>query len=348
MSVSHPAKRRPPTPTMRAVARSARVSVMTVSNVVNARFDMMSEETRERVERSIAELGYRRHASARSLRLAQRFSVGMIVVDPLPSFLADPFITQVVAGLSNALAARGFTLTLAGTPAEGLADAVFVRNDATDAMCVMLSGPRADRRGALRRLAALGQPIVLIQETMRGDWSDVCFVRQDDLGGAHALARRVLDRGARNLMFLVPSLAWPALEARERGIRRAAGAIRGATVEVLASGSEDFAATQAALDRHVETAGLPEAILAANDQMGIAALKWLRMRGVDVPGELLLTGFNAFDFWQYTDPVLTTVRSPAYEIGAVSGQEIIHRLTANTFSRRDILLPVALQPGGTA
>ena len=124
---------------------------MTVSNVVNERFDMMSADTRARVEDAVLKLGYRRDVSARGLRLARRFTVGMILVDPSPIFMADPFITQVVAGLSNVLGARGFSVTIAGTSAERLADVVFLRSNATDA----LERPRSrlTSRATLRRWA---------------------------------------------------------------------------------------------------------------------------------------------------------------------------------------------------
>lgn len=334
-------------PTLRAVAQEAGVSVMTVSNVVNGRFDMMSAGTRARVEGAVAKLGYRQDASARGLRLAQRFTVGMLLVDPSPIFMADPFITQVVAGLSNVLGARGFSVTIAGTPAERLEDVVFLRNNATDALCVMLSGPPLLRRRCMRSIAKAKQPIVLIQERLNADGVHVCSVRQDDCGGGEALGRRVLAKGARDLVLLVPSLAWPAVESRERGIRKAAARFRNARVAVVACGDEQFVTTQSALDHHVDRHGLPDAIMAANDQMGIAALKWLRTRGLQVPGDVLLTGFNAFDFWQYSDPVLTTVRSPAYEIGEASGRAVLAHLARGRFTAADTVLPVTLVPGAT-
>ena len=64
-------------------------------------------------------------------------------------------------------------------------------------------------------------------------------------------------------------------------------------------------------------------------------------------GTETITGFNAFEFWQYTTPVLTTVRSPAYEMGARGADEILNRLTAGGFEQSEIVFPVELQPGGS-
>ena len=87
--------------------------------------------------------------------------------------------------------------------------------------------------------------------------------------------------------------------------------------------------------------------MALNDQIGIAILKLMKSKGLNVPEQVMVTGFNGFEFWQYSDPVLTTVRSPGYELGQVAGREMIERLKTGAFSKRSIKLPVELVPGET-
>ena len=87
--------------------------------------------------------------------------------------------------------------------------------------------------------------------------------------------------------------------------------------------------------------------MAVTDQIGIASLKLLKSRGFKVPSQVMVTGFNAFDFWQYSDPVLTTVRSPGYELGQAAGREMIQRLQTGAFSQKEIKLPVELVMGET-
>jgi LacI family transcriptional regulator len=321
---------------------------MTVSNVVNGRYALMSAETRERVERVIAALNYRRHTSGHSLRLARRFSIAMVIVDPDPFFLADPFITNVVAGLSNLLGENGYSLVLVGCPAERLDETVVVRNNGTDACCIMLSGPHRIRRRCFNVVARLAQPTILFQEAIPGSSHDVCAIQQDDRGGAALLTRHVMEQGARQLLMLVPSLAWPAIEEREQGIRSVVSEFSDARIDILPCGNCSYHDTQAAIARRIEARGLPDAILAGNDQMGIATLKWLRARGTRVPDDVRITGFNAFDFWQYSDPVLTTVRSPAYEMGELGGRKLLDRLTSGKFAEREIVLPVTMVLGASA
>jgi LacI family transcriptional regulator len=148
--------------------------------------------------------------------------------------------------------------------------------------------------------------------------------------------------------MLVPSLDWPAIREREAGVRRALSRPGArARVDTVACGDTLLRDTQEALGGYLDRNALPDAVVAGNDQMGIAAMKLLRQRGVRVPGRVLVTGFNAFDFWQYSDPVLTSVRSPAYDIGARGAAAMLERLRAGRFGTRDIVLPVELQLGGS-
>src|SRR5262245_42710231 len=112
------AARRPGGVTIRDVALAAGVSAMTVSNLLNERAGTMRAETRRRIEAEIKRLGYRPHGMARSLRLAKQLSIGMIIIDEQPHYLADPFTTHIVAGLSNQLNSQGYGLLLQGLGAK--------------------------------------------------------------------------------------------------------------------------------------------------------------------------------------------------------------------------------------
>jgi DNA-binding LacI/PurR family transcriptional regulator len=330
--------------TLRDVALAAGVSPMSVSNFINARHGAMGPETRERIQAEIERLGYRPHTVARNLRLSRRLSVDMVIVDDAPLYLADPFTTQVVAGLSNSLNRKGYGLQLQCIAAEDFRNSPLVRNIRSDGICVLLSGSEATRRDVIATLLRLGQPIVVFQETFKFRQADVCVIRQADREGGGMVAREVLRRRARRVVMLVPETTWPAIVERMAGAREALAAARPAPAfDIIACGAADFRETQKALERDIDAQGYPDAILAGNDQMGIAAMKLVMAHGRKVPGDVAITGFNAFEFWQFTDPMLTTVRSPAYEMGARGGEEILARLTGGRFERREIVYPVELQ-----
>jgi len=330
------------------VAEAAGVSPMTVSNLINARHNTMRPETRSRIETEIQRLGYRPHTTARNLRLSTRLSIGMVIVDEAPLYLADPFTTHVVAGLSNRLSRDGYGLQIQGIAADAFTVSPLIRDIRTDAICLLLSGANSTRRAIVARLLALGQPLLVFQETFKFVGEDLCVIRQADRDGGRMVAEEALRLGARQLVMLVPEATWPAIGERVAGVREViAKGVNKPDLRVVVCGNADMADTQAALARDIEANGLPDAILAGNDQMGIAAMKLVTSRGRHVPKDIAITGFNAFDFWQYTTPVLTTVRSPAYEMGARGGEEILKRLSTGSFERREIVFPVSLQRGAS-
>jgi DNA-binding LacI/PurR family transcriptional regulator len=178
--------------------------------------------------------------------------------------------------------------------------------------------------------------------------ADICNIRQADREGGAMVAREALRRNARRVMMLVPEVTWPAIVERVAGARAVILAAD-ATPEfhIVSCGTGEFGETQKALAHDIEAYGYPDAILAGNDQMGIAAMKLMTTHGRRVPGDVAITGFNAFEFWKFTDPVLTTIHSPAYEMGARGGEEILARLANGVFDRHEIVYPVALQRGGS-
>jgi len=320
---------------------------MTVSNFINNKFQFMSDATRQRVAAAVTELNYRPDTAGRSLRSARHMSIGMIVVDESPLYLSDGSTTQVVSGLGNALNAEGYTLQLEGLRARDLEDSSLLRLVRTDGVCLMLSGRPRSRRAMLATVERLNQPLIVFYERFGNDVHDLCCVHQDDRLGGGLLTEHLLERGARRLMVVKQvTNQWNSVDERVRGIRSVATR-RGGHVEVVGCGGGAFDEVQTAIGEAIAKTGLPDAIMAMTDQIGIAALKLLKTRGIGVPEQIMVTGYNAFEFWQYSDPVLTTVRSPGYELGRVAGREMIRRLETGDFSKRAIKLPVELVMGET-
>jgi LacI family transcriptional regulator len=334
--------------TLKDVAQRANVSVMTVSNVINGNFQHVTVKTRRKVEAAIAALRYRTHSSGRALRLSRHFAVGMIVVDPSPRFIADAFTTNLVAGLGNQLSKQGYGLLLQGTPFEELPRILMLRHSLVDGICIFCSGNAQQRRAVYRQLAGHREPVVVFQDAPAAELADVMAIRQDDRAGGEMLAERLISAGCKNLLYLTVAHRWPALDAREKGMRAALRKLDGAKLTTLKAMSTTIESIQAVLAKYIATSGLPDAILAANDQTAIAAQNWLIDHGTLVPQQVKITGFNAFDFARFAKPILTTVRSPAYELGELGANELLRRLETGYFSNRELVLPVTLEIGQSA
>jgi DNA-binding LacI/PurR family transcriptional regulator len=341
-SIARPAPR---PPTLRDVAARAKVSMMTVSNVINARTARVSEETRSRIVAAIDELGYRPQRSARGLRMQREYAIGLTIIHPDRRFLDDPYITEVAAGMSNALAIAGFGLTINGVPdLDGLRKTL-VRVLNVDALAVMASGSHNLREKIYRLLDRQYHPLAIIQDEAPPDLSDACSFIQDDAAGAAMVTDALIVAGATRLLFAAPRYTWPAVERREAGLL--ATAQRRAKVNRVACDESDFEQSIATIVAYMTRRGVPDAIVAANDQIGIAAIRAATQLGIRVPEDLMVTGFNAFRFRQFSVPLITSVASPAYAIGEEVARELLKRLENGFFRSKFYVLPVAMTEGAS-
>jgi LacI family transcriptional regulator len=334
-------------PTIHAVAARAGVSTATVSKVVNGIATGVSAATRDKVQAAVQELGYRPNRLGRSLRTLRNSTIGLAIVDPSPRFLADPFTTNLVAGLANHLNARGFGLLLHGILPGKLESSFLVRESAVDGLCLDFSGTRPQRLAAMRRFAKLGLPMVVFQDLPAKSLPDACFIRQDDEGGAALLARELLQRKPRRAVMVVADIAWPAVERRVAGIRSVFDAA-GVRLDLITCDETRSEAIDEAIGRYLDREPLPDLLIGQNDQVAMAAIHLLRSRGLQVPSDIGVAGFNAFPFMDFADPPLTTIRSRAYELGELGAQMILDRLDKGRFPEREHVLPLQFVAGRSA
>lgn len=333
------------TVTLQDVADVAGVSVMTVSNVIRGSVNAVGEETRKRVEREIVRLNYRPNFNARSLRASTSQSIALVISDTDPAFLSDPFISQLVSGLSNYLSSVDYSLDIQGIAPEEFEKANILRKVGNDAMCAILCGSESLRKKHIDYLRVINQPTVIFQEPISCRGYDIAVIRQDDLGGGQALGEHLAAKGVERVAFLRPSLTWAAIEQREKGLRSSlASNKRKIDCRTSVSDSESFHHSKEAADKLLRNE-CPDAIVAVTDSMAIAAMHVCAELGLSVPGDIKVAGFNGFDAWQYAIPTLTTVKSPAYDMGQRAGKLILQRLDRDKFPRKSIVFPTELIPG---
>ena len=335
--------------TLKQVAEHAGVSPMTVSNYINGRFDMLSDMMRERVEKSVSELNYRRNFGAHSLRTSQAWSIGIVVVDRSEHYLSDGYTTQIISGFSNYLNQNGYSVMLQGIAPEDFDSSNFLQNLRTDALAIMLSGSDEDRMSQYKKILGLEQPTLIFFEKLEITRSNVCGVRQDEQAGASFLAQRVVEQIGDNVLILTSGLnEWAAVNERIEHLKAdlAAGGVE--NIHVLECGDCGIQDVQRILKSYLTNAALPEAIMCINDTIALAAMDLLKQESVLVPDEVRVTGYNAFGLHDYSWPRLTTVSSPAYQMGKTGAEELLFCLEHGAFKQSTIICPVELVEGASA
>ena len=332
--------------TLRTVAQQAKVSIATVSKVVNGINKGISPETLLRVQNTIEQLNYRPNRSARQLRAQRNYIVGMAIVDDSPAFLTDPYTTHLVAGLSNFLGTHNYGLLLHGITPENFEQSFLLKESVVDAICLLLSGPLTRRGRYLDLVQASGHPIVAFQEKPRQTLADGCFINQDDQGGAETLAKKIVLRNPRQVLILTPQLQWYGIEARLKGLCKILDK-HNCNYQIISSDENQRQSIQQALDVAVSAHGVPDVVIGTNDRLAYVAYRHLTDKGYRVPQDIGITGFNAFDTESSLEPVLESMRSPAYALGEIGGKALLARLETGSFETKTIVLPVLPVEGTT-
>jgi DNA-binding LacI/PurR family transcriptional regulator len=339
-------------PTMRDVAHQAGVSLQTVSNYVNGRFNLMSEETRERVGRELERLGYWPNAAARSLRGKRTMTLGFLVLDEGARFLADPMTDLIIAGIGDVARDNGYSLLIqAARPDPEDADRLFspLLEERVDGAFLFLSGAPSVRRKTIRRIDELDFDFVVFERAPAG--VNVVSVTAENRDGARQLAEHLLGCGHRRIAFISTRTPWPMVEERLRGYRDALSAAGLLAPELeVSDGVWDPSDGSRMAERLLELPDPPTAIMGGNDLLALGALRAARIRGLRVPDDVAITGFNDFEFAQFADPPLTTVRVPGYELGRLGAESLIARLGAGKARAAGgrLTLPVEVQLRGSA
>jgi len=326
---------------MRDVAARAEVSVQTVSNIVNERYHLMGDGTRARVEQAMSELGYHPNVAARTLRSARSETLAFLILDEGNQFLADPMTDLVIAGIGDVARERGYGLLIrAALPHEP--DASLLKpllENRADGAFLFLSGEPDLRRWYVSRLVELGFPFVLLETS---EVPGVTSVSAADRDGARELTEHLIASGHKRIAFLTSAVPWPMLEQRLLGYRDALAAA-GLQPLVFSGGTWTPASGAALGSRILDERRRPTAMMCGNDLLALGVIRSVRERGMTVPDDVAVTGFDDFHFAEFADPALTTVRIPGYDIGRAAGQALVDALEGRRRRRRRLVLPVELK-----
>ena len=163
------------------------------------------------------------------------------------------------------------------------------------------------------------------------------------MSGAYALGKHLLLKKVKKIVFIRPAADWSAVEQREIGLRTAVeGNGEDVTCETIISMSESYLEVKKVVSSYMEKYK-PDAIVAATDAMGVAAMHACEELGFKVPKDIKVAGFNGFEAWQYTKPLMTTVVSPAFEMGRIAGETLLASLSDGEPKQKDIVFSTQLR-----
>jgi LacI family transcriptional regulator len=288
--------------TIKDVARAAGVSPSTVSRALSAP-DLVQPETRKRVQQAASALGYHPNRAARGLITGRTGNIGLIVPD-----LTNPFFPGVVKGVQTRARESDFSVFLADSDEDPMVEADLVRALIKQVDGIVLCSPRMCEED-LRSLAGETPMVMLNRRVGR-----IPSVTVDNGDGIRQAVAHLTALGHRRVAFVAgPRASWSNRE-RTRALR-AATVAAGVTLVEVGSVRPQFAGGVAAAD--LVLAARVTAVIAYNDLVALGLLNRFAARGVAVPGDISVIGFDDIVLSEMVSPSLTTLAQPKEQTGRV-------------------------------
>ena len=320
---------------MREVAEHADVSVTTVSHVVNETRPV-SDALRQRVLDAMEELDYRPNRLARSLRRGETNTIGVIVPDS-----SNPFFAEVARGVEDTSFEERYSVILCNSDGD-LEKELFYTNVLTakqvDGILFVAAGMSTEHIQALQEDRV---PLVVVDRNI----PDVCVdeVLTDNTRGGEMVTRHLIDLGHRRIGCITgPSDVTPSAD-RVAGYEQALHEA-GIPIDesIILKGDFQYSSGHQAAHKLLSMEDPPTAIFACNDLMAVGVMSAARELDQRVPEDLSVAGFDDVHLACFTNPPLTTVAQPKYEMGALATRILLQRMQDHDSPPRHELLPTRL------
>ncbi len=305
-------------PTINDVARLAQVSKKTVSRVIN-QSPLLNGDTRRRVEQVIADIGYTPNPQARALALRRNFLIGLIHDNPNAQM-----VLSVQQGLLEVLRDTEFELIVhpvdRGSPT--MADDIRQFLERQRPYGVMLLPPISENDALAQLCATLGVRHVRMGSAAFADPAHM--VVSNDREAVRGAVAHLVEAGHRRIGLITGPHGFRSAHERQSGYEDALEAADIAVQRTLmAQGDYTFESGMRAAERLLDLAPRPTAILSSNDEMAAGALHVARQRGLDVPADLSIVGFDDTSIASHLWPPLTTVRWPIATMARAAALKLI-------------------------
>lgn len=305
--------------TMRDVAEYAGVSKATVSHVINeTRF--VEDSTKERVQQAIKDLGYRPNVAARSLTTQQSKIIGYIVSDVTNTFFAD-----IMRGIEDVLISNNYSIMVCNTNEVLEREEYYIDILLKQGVDGIIAAATSQNWGALNEAAKLNIPIVLLDRTF--DNATVPYVGVNNKHGAYVGTKHLIESGHTDIGILSGFQRLSTMRERLSGFEMA---MRESKMTInkdwcLASplsiedGTKEIRHLMSLEER-------PSAVFICNNLLSLGALMGLQQMGLKCPDDVAIVSFDDHPWAQVSNPPLTVVRQPTYDIGKTAATKLLEAL----------------------
>jgi len=322
--------------TLKMVAERAGVSVNTASRAINNKPDI-SKETKKRILQIAKELGYIRNAAAVALRTKKTGTIGAVIADN-----RNPFYAEVLNGIEEAAREKNYHIILANTQRDYQKEEEVINLLLAKRVDGLLITPVQDRDDDIKNLIDANIPFVVVGRDFEN--IEVDAVYNDEVKGGFLATEYLIKKGHKKIAsingFLHKSPAKGRLEGYKKALKKYGIPFDDALVTVGDIDVKDgYERTKQLLEKGLNFT----AIFAYNDMMAFGAMQAIKEKGLRIPEDIGLVGYDDIPFASLISPPLTTIRLKKQDLGVESVKLLLSRINGNRKKTKKVMLGVELQ-----
>jgi len=324
---------------IKEVAREAGVSIGTVSNVLN-RPEAVTPAIRERVLEAITRLGYVRNDSARQLRAGRSRTIALVVLD-----IANPFFADLARGADEVADSGGAIAVICDSRQDAAREQrILDRLEEQRVLGVLITPVTEGPDSRVERLIGRGMPVVLVDRA--SGHPSRCSVAVDDVLGGQLVGAHLLAQGHRRIAYVGGPLRIRQVADRQAGLAGALGTQ--AELVPVEMPSLTVADGRAAARLLAESSPRVTAVACANDLLALGMLQELTLRGVRVPEDIAVTGYDDIEAAAAAVVPLTSVRRPREQLGRAAAQLLLEEVNDPGHQHRHVVFKPELIVRGSS
>ncbi|MFZ5753132.1 MAG: LacI family DNA-binding transcriptional regulator [Bacillota bacterium] len=306
------------TVTIKDIARAADVSIATVSRVLNNKADGITEETKAKIRKAVKELNYRPNAIARGLITKKTHTIGLVLPD-----ISNPFFPEIARGVEDVAKEAGYNVFLCNTDDDSKKERGYVkalRERQVDGIIFTASALK-NSEDITEHVGKM--PFILV-DRKPDNLPDAPGVFLDNLKGGYLAAKHLIEKGHREIALISGPLQSYNARQRLEGFKKA---LQEAGIrykdKLIREGDYKRSGGYRAMEKLLREGVEFTAVFASNDLMAVGVMEMLREKGIAIPEQVAVVGFDNIYLSTVVAPRLTTISQPTYQMGAQAAQMLL-------------------------